>query len=495
MSRLRLPLTAVGLLSAALFTGCGEAEKPTPDETKCEKGDDECEAEDDGAKADEAPKTPVKNRPDGGGNTPPKGDGGAPSPARDVDAGTKMSPPVSSSDPLPCEIGKIVATHCQSCHGADPSAPMSLVSAKDFRGVSNTMDHKGEKYPELAKKLLNSTGKDRMPPIMPIPDADKQALIAWLDKGAPSGDGKCNAPAPVLGDKNNIDTTGLKCQKFLAHGGGANDTSKFKVGIQRDGYFNFTFVPPWKQTVYGVVARPITDNTKVLHHWLLFQDNVPGVATGAVRSSGAHPGGQLLHGWAPGGEPLNLRRAQAQGADGTVGIELPATTYTVEYHYNSDDPNAEDQSGVEVCWQEEKPKYLAGLSWLGWDQWAIPAQTWEGTCRPTSNQPITILGVSPHMHLAGKHMKAIINRKDGSKETLHDAPFNFEFQVSYDKFVVLQPGDSITTTCEYDQPMAFGESTGAEMCYLFTMAYPKGALASPDLLGSGVHGGSACLGL
>jgi Copper type II ascorbate-dependent monooxygenase, C-terminal domain len=77
---------------------------------------------------------------------------------------------------------------------------------------------------------------------------------------------------------------------------------------------------------------------------------------------------------------------------------------------------------------------------------------------------------------------------------LHDEDFDFNYQKSYRKNAVLMPGDTITTECTYSQPMSFGESTKSEMCYLFTMAYPKGALASPDIWGTFAHGGSSCLG-
>ena len=40
-----------------------------------------------------------------------------------------------------------------------------------------------------------------------------------------------------------------------------------------------------------------------------------------------------------------------------------------------------------------------------------------------------------------------------------------------------------------------GQATTAEMCYLFTTAYPKGALTDQGVVGTATHGGSACLGL
>ena len=282
---------------------------------------------------------------------------------------------------------------------------------------------------------------------------------------------------------------GLECYKLLAHGG--DYKSKYKVGAKKDAYFNFTFKAPWQGTVYGIIFRPIIDNKQVIHHWLLFQ--TPGTtAAGIAGSVGAHPAGALLSGWAPGGVTMDAREI-APGV--SVGLELPATnTYTVEFHYNSNDPNALDASGVEICVQRERPKEIAGLAWLGWDQLGAPAAKWTGTCRPRVQQPIQILGVVPHMHKTGTHMKATINRKDGTKEILHDKPFDFNYQIQYNVSKTINPGDTITTECSFAKPMAFGTGTDAEMCYLFTISYPKNSLSDGGLWGTLAHGAGACLG-
>lgn len=282
----------------------------------------------------------------------------------------------------------------------------------------------------------------------------------------------------------------LECFKLVAHDGSLE--GQYAVGIASDAYFNFTFAAPWKSVAYGISFKPIIDNSDVIHHWLLFQDDVPGVPGAIISSIGAHPAGQLLTGWAPGGDTIDFRDANA-----SVGLELPGdgTTYTMEFHYNSSDPTALDASGVEICVQREKPKNLAGLSWLGYDQLLIPAAKWTGTCIPLSEEPIHILAVTPHMHVEGRHMKATINRKDGTTEALHDEKFDFDFQKTYIKNATLMPGDTITTECTFAKPMSFGTQTSAEMCYLFTMAYPKGALRGLDLWGTFAHGGSSCLGM
>ena len=68
-------------------------------------------------------------------------------------------------------------------------------------------------------------------------------------------------------------------------------------------------------------------------------------------------------------------------------------------------------------------------------------------------------------------------------EMMYDGEFNFNFQVLYDTPVMLMPGDSLTTTCTYnnttDANVAFGQSTNQEMCYNFTYAWPAHALDNP----------------
>jgi hypothetical protein len=60
---------------------------------------------------------------------------------------------------------------------------------------------------------------------------------------------------------------------------------------------------------------------------------------------------------------------------------------------------------------------------------------------------------------------------------------------------VLMPGETITTTCTFSEPKSFGQATSEEMCYLFTYAYPKGALTDNGLIGAFQHGVGTCLGI
>jgi hypothetical protein len=241
----------------------------------------------------------------------------------------------------------------------------------------------------------------------------------------------------------------------------------------------------------------VTDNAKALHHWLLYKENV---ADGSVEETiGQHNGGELIHGWAPGGIAMDFRRHP------DVSFELPTGTYGLELHYNSSDPNAEDASGAEVCYTKTKTKNLASMTWLGYDQGGVlsyasggafcleAATSWTGTCRPASQEPIHLIFMTPHLHQAGRHLKSVINGPNGPR-VLHDKAFDFNYQTTYETNEVLMPGETITTTCTFSEPKCAGQSTTQEMCYNFTYAWPAHALVDNGPEGTLMHGKGVCLG-
>ena len=396
---------------------------------------------------------------------------------------------------IPCDVQTVLVSHCASCHGtpANFGAPNSLTSFAEFHAASAIEANRARYETALDRITTDNPSSQMPPPSQPaMPEADREVLRGWLAAGAPESNDQCDAvsPDPVQGTKDGIDTAGLDCYKMVAHAQG-NLNAPYKVGLANDTYLNFSFQAPWgpDKAAYAVVSRPVIDNSQVLHHWLLFQESGP-IVDGEVRNSdGTHATGELVHGWAPGGTALDFRE------HGDVAFEFaPGAAFQVELHYNSSDPEALDASGVEICLQDKRPANIAGISWLGSDA-ILFTNSVQSTCVPAQPQPIHIVGVSPHMHLQGKHMTATVHRASGGDEVLYDSPFSFSDQAWYPRDVALQPGDTITTRCDYHQPVSFGKETTSEMCYLFTIAYPKGALSDGMLVGNLVHGGGACLGL
>jgi len=392
---------------------------------------------------------------------------------------------------LPCDVNAVVEQHCRTCHTAGGSAPMRLAGAADFRAASPA-DGSRTVAQSTAERLHTADTKRTLPPAgYPKLSTDELSVLdAWLAAGSPGSTATCaDAGSPLGADASTVEPDELECFRFLAHDPSSKDV-KYNVGLAPDTYVNMTFVPPWPETRYAVSVKPVIDNAKVLHHWLLFRNATPGPDGLVAPALGAHPDGELITAWAPGGDGLDL------SALPDVGYEMPGgqgTSYTMEFHYNSGDLDAKDASGLEVCMFKKKPANTASVSWLGKDNLLVPDTKWIATCDPISDEPIHIVSVMPHMHTSGVHMKATINRANGTKETLHDADFDFEYQKSYPKDVTLVAGDTITTECTYSKPTLFGKATDQEMCYLFTYAYPSGALTQIDPWGYFAHGGNSCL--
>jgi Copper type II ascorbate-dependent monooxygenase, C-terminal domain len=405
----------------------------------------------------------------------------------------------SGSSGLPCDVKKVVDAKCAATCHADPPQGTYMALKTHAQWLATGTTDKTKKYWELAKQRVNADDTKVMPPASApaLSDDEKATLNAWLDADAPASTESCAASGSEdTPDPSDIDTSGLDCYKFLAHAEG-DKNAKFKVGAAVDAYYNFGFQAPWTGMVYGVVVRPVTDNAKVLHHWLIYRENIP---DGAIqRTIGQHAGGELIHGWAPGGISMDFRK------HGDVGFELPPTTYAIEFHYNSSDPDALDASGVELCVQKAPPKNIASMSWLGRDHGGTlsyasgicfsPATSWTGTCKPAEQtEPIHMLFITPHLHQAGRHLKAVIKGTDGTERVLHDKPFDFNYQVTYETEEVLMPGETVTTSCTFSEPKCAGQKTTQEMCYLFTYAWPQHALVDNGPEGTFMHGEGVCLG-
>jgi len=344
---------------------------------------------------------------------------------------------------------------------------MSLMSAMDFRAAAPGSSA------SVGQRVLARIDDDQhsMPPA-PNPrvsSAERQVLKQWIDAGAP--DGSCASTKPDAGAGGAGGTQPLPadvtCYKVTARATAAGD--KYSVPTTPDLYQCFQYAAPWGDKKVQVVSvRPIIDNDKVLHHWNLY--NVSGTVSDGTNGgcSGAHPNAALVSGWAPGGLPLEL--------PSDVGLRIEPGGFSMEMHYNNKLGAGQlDASGAEVCVTEKLRPKEAAVHWLGTQN--LNKLTATGTCAPINTGPVTILSSSPHMHLQGRHLTTVINRKGGTSEVLIDKPFDFNTQISYPTPTVINPGDTLSTTCTYATPTPFGQGTNEEMCYNFVVAYPAGQLA------------------
>jgi hypothetical protein len=246
-----------------------------------------------------------------------------------------------------------------------------------------------------------------------------------------------------------------------------------------DSYQCFVYDEAYDAPTQALAIYPRIDNKSVVHHWLLYVTEEVDVSKITTQCGSFAPNSSLLAGGGPGGPDWYLPK--------NVGVDLAKGKFILEVHYNNIGATATtDRSGARICTTRNLRPETAIVSWLGNQLFTIPARAVDyqvqGRCKPQVTKPIHLLRSWPHMHLLGTRLSMELDRADGTKSTVFDVPFSFQAQKNVDAKVVLQPGDSLLTTCYYTNPndyaVGIGERAEDEMCNNFVIAYPAGALTT-----------------
>lgn len=392
-----------------------------------------------------------------------------------------------------CDAEKVLEARCQLCHDSEPAygAPMPLVQHGDFQEVA--VD--GRPLAQVVSERLHST-EAPMPPLAQgaLTPAELAALDSWLAAGAPPPPAEgCQPPATTGGNVNG--TTGgdaavgpgmdggtasvdggsdemawpEECEEFYELRASENG-EPYVVPANSEERRSFEIPVPWQGQVYALALKPLTNNKRVVHHWILYE--------GAF---------SMVTSWSPGKEFETFK-------DG-VGVYLPSSgNLRLEMHYyNLNNDQAEpDNSGVEVCVTRSPVEHIATTHMFSGPATVRPQRRVEnvGECTVSTSEPVHLITSSPHMHSYGVHAKFEVLRTDGSVEMLHDTPFDWEDQSIKPIDVELHDGDVVRTTCIYqndtDQTISFGEDSADEMCFNFARYYPRGALTCTGGLFGGI---------
>lgn len=174
-----------------------------------------------------------------------------------------------------------------------------------------------------------------------------------------------------------------------------------------------------------------------------------------------------------------------------MGIDLGRGLFTLEVRYvNSGSTPVDDNSGMRVCTTKKLRPRAASMSWLGNQVFVVPGSVKDypiaGRCTPQNQrEPIHILRVAPYMNALGKRAKMQIDRIDGSMELLLDEPHSGGQNKSYDVPATVRVGDTVLSTCYYDNPspstVSVGVRNGSELCHFFVLSYPPYALVSDTI--------------
>ncbi len=379
------------------------------------------------------------------------------------------TPDAGVSD-LPCEVQTILQQNCQSCHAATPQfgAPMPLVTHADL--VAGAKTEAGRKVYELVPERVASLSAPMPPTPNPRLDAIQvEALRAWVANGAPKGE--CTTAAAP--DAGTIKSAACEATLDIV------PSSKWTMPqTTTDEYvcFGVDLTRAQKEHVVGIY--PKLDNTKIVHHMILFQGSQGYPSVPAPCESAASIDWRMVGAWAPGTQAIEL--------PDEAGFPLEGTShFIVQIHYSNvaRAKGEQDQSGFAFCATPNLRQYDADVVAFGSAQIQIPARsTRDLTCSYTVPQGMNglhLFAALPHMHKLGKSIQTTLVPKGGGASTDlgTQSSWDFESQVWFPVNANLREGDTVTTRCVWenstDRMVRFGEKTSDEMCYSFTMYYPR----------------------
>ncbi|MBX3193329.1 MAG: peptidylglycine alpha-amidating monooxygenase [Labilithrix sp.] len=381
---------------------------------------------------------------------------------------------------LPCDVDKVLATNCRQCHASPPQfgAPMPLVTHADLT-ASSPKDASKKVYEAVAQRIADDA--DPMPPSpnARVSAADRATFDAWVAAGAPSSAETCNSTTKP-------DVPKLDCTPDTPVAPATPWTMPRDTGDEYVCYgVELTSATPKHVTGFA----PRIDNAKIVHHIVLFEADQAYSSTPTPCDSGGSLQWRMVMGWAPGGKGLEMP-AEAGFPIKTTG----ATHYVVQMHYSN--PSAlegeTDTSGFDLCTGPPR-QYEADVLAFGTQSINIPPNIPPPSIHETSCS-ITIQSVAglqfagmhlfasmPHMHKRGFEMETTLT--SGGVTTDLGTVTNWSFdtqswlQIGGGSGVVTKNGDVIKTRCAWknttSQNVRYGEKTEDEMCYSFTLYYPK----------------------
>ncbi len=374
------------------------------------------------------------------------------------------------------DIAPIIYSNCSGCHRAGEVAPFSLLTYADAK--------------KRAKQIALVTGNHFMPPWKADEGKEKftdahqlsmdeiSKLSKWVDAGAPEGDKADLPPAPKFADGWQ---NGEPDAVFAP-------TEAYNLAAEGDDVYRCFVIPTsYTEDCYVAAMEVRPGNRAVVHHVIAYLDSSgkardkdaadPGPGYTSFGGIGVTPSGSL-GGWAPGLVP--------RMAPSGEGILLPkGSDIVLQVHYHKSGKPETDLTKIGIYFAkgpiDKRIRNLIVVNPL----LRIPAGDADYTTSAQRRVPtdITVLSITPHMHLLGKDMNISATLPDGSEKKLvhvNDWDFNWQMVYGLKDPIKLPAGSQVNLTASYDNSannpvnpttpprnVTWGEQTTDEMCIAF----------------------------
>lgn len=382
-------------------------------------------------------------------------------------------------------IATILYQNCTSCHRQGGIGPFKLEGYAD--AVNNAMAIKTAVSSGYMPPWPPDTTYSRFSHERVINQQQINQIIDWVDAGMPQGNPANEPPLPPNNNNSQLSEPPAGSYKIPT----------YTITSNQDVYRAFVVNSQLTQNkaITEIEFKP--GNKRIVHHILLFFDTsgicqglddadpLPGyAASGGIGNSNA----KQIGGWVPGSPALRL----------PGGFGMPAFSngkFVIQIHYAPGSLNEKDSTAFEVVYKPITPQTREVyqlpvlnhfISMINGPIYILPNQKKEYQEAYTIPIPISVLGVTPHMHLIGRNMtvnaKLPLQPDTVPMIRIKDWNFNWQGQYMYKKPLILPQGTTVRARALYDntednpfnpsQPPALvtaGESTLNEMMLTYFM--------------------------
>jgi len=348
------------------------------------------------------------------------------------------------------DVLPILQKNCQSCHRPGEIAPFSLLSYEAARPYARAIKNAVSAHqmpPWFAEDGFATYSNDKR-----LNQQETDTLVAWVDQGAKEGDPK-DAPPPIQfaeGWQVKPDMIVEMPKPFHLPASGTINYQNMVVKLNL----------PEDRWVLAAEMRP--GNRKGVHHGRVNVRPPDSDYMKAAEEGVAYENGDKRLGRSNGVIDLLGKFNPGLGEQGFNEFEsakfLPKGSDLIfNLHYTSYGEEGDDQSKVGLVFAPKgwtpKYRYFVHNGPLA-SNLAIPPNdaNAEVVAELTTQVPMKLVYMQPHMHLRGKDFELRLTYPSGETKTVLKGKWNFDWQLGYDldKPIDLPVGTKVVSICHYD---------------------------------------------
>jgi mono/diheme cytochrome c family protein len=379
------------------------------------------------------------------------------------------------------DVAPVMFTNCSGCHRPGGIGPMPLLTyehATSYASEIRDVVARRAMPPWHADAPHGTFANDRR-----LADADRDAILRWVDAGTPLGNPSDLPPPPVFSGSWTIGTPDVV----------ASMPRDFEVPAQGEVRYQYFEVPSGLTEDTWVQAIEILPGARDVVHHVLVYAREPGVTSRppAIRQRADTASTGARQGRASSGGGRSLGALVATTAPGTNAITFPegtalrlgaGTIFTFQMHYTPHGHAIRDRTRVGIVFAKEPPVEEIHASAFVNSRFMIPAGASDHRvdAELAFTEPVHIWALFPHTHLRGKRWEYRLVGPDTTSRVILSMPrydFNWQTYYMFAKPLAIPAGARIEASAWYDNSAAnpsnpdptaavrWGDQTWEEMQY------------------------------